>query len=146
MDQGIEDMLQRYRAGGLELTQLRAWLAVEASRVAIQLPRGPLLRLRHGDDPTAMAAVAQLLPACTQCASVGTPRQFASRDEYRSYSARRDAAVGTGVLTEIASPGWEGQLPATAGSVMHCRCSRCGSLWAFIEPERQENGSWSRIA
>lgn len=146
MDQDIEDILRRYRSGDVDLAQLRAWLSMEASRVAIQLKRGALLRLRHGADSTAMAAVAQLLPACIQCVSVGVPKQFVSRDEYRSYSQCRDAVVAAKVLIEIAQPPWGEELPATAGSAMHCRCSQCGSMWAFIEPEREYNGSWNRIA
>jgi hypothetical protein len=108
MDQDIEDILRRYRGGDVDLAQLRAWLSMETPRVAKQVQRGPLLRLRHGDDSTAMAAVAQLLPACTQCAIVGGAKQFVSRDEYRSYSQRRDGVVAARVLMEIAPPDWGG--------------------------------------
>ncbi|OXI96899.1 hypothetical protein CFB41_28090 [Burkholderia sp. AU33803] len=145
MDQDIQQMLRRYRDQDIDLQQLRAWLDSERTRVDAQIPRGQLLKLKRGSEAQSNGAVAQLLPACGYCLSVGSPKQFVSRQEYQQYSQRRDAAVASGVLAEIAPPPFDSEGPGSAGSAMYYRCTRCHSIWVFVEPERADNGLWDRV-
>ncbi|MBY8603473.1 MAG: hypothetical protein IOC39_19230 [Burkholderia sp.] len=145
MDQDIQKMLRRYRDRDIDLQQLRVWLDNESARVEAQIPRGQLLKLRRGSEAQSNGVVAQLLPACEHCLGVGSPKQFVSRLEYQQYSQRRDAAVTSGVLAEIAPPPFDSEGPGSAGSAMYYRCTRCHSIWVFVEPERAENGSWNRV-
>ncbi|RBB38752.1 hypothetical protein DPV79_17505 [Burkholderia reimsis] len=145
MDQDIQNMLCRYRDRDIGLQQLRAWLDSQGARVEAQISRGQLLKLRRGSEAQSNGAVAQLLPACTHCLGIGLPKQFVSRTEYQQYSQRRDAALASGSLTEIAPPSFDSEGAGSAGSVMYYRCTHCHSIWAFVEPEKAENGSWNRV-
>ncbi|WP_175959709.1 hypothetical protein [Burkholderia pyrrocinia] len=145
MDQDVQNMFRRYRDRDIDLQQLRAWLGSEGARVDAQIPRGLLLNLTRGSEAQSNGAVAQLLPACARCLSIGSPKQFVSRVEYQQYSQRRDAAVANGFLAEIAPPAFDFEGVGTAGSTMYHRCTDCHSIWAFVEPEKMENGSWNRI-
>lgn len=146
MDQDINNILLRYREGGISLTQLRAWLDQEQARVGAQIPRGPLLKLKRGSEAMSMDAIAKLLPACLLCVGIGEPKQFVSRTEYQQYSKRRDAAVANGVLIQIPPPPYPVEGKAATGAAGYYRCAQCGSVWVFVEPERAENGSWHRVA
>ncbi len=145
MDQDIRNMFCRYRDRDIGLQQLRAWLDSQGARVEAQIPRGQLLKLRRGSEAQSNGAVAQLLPACTHCLGVGLPKQFVSRIEYQQCSRRRDAAVASGSLTEIAPPPFDSEGAGPAGSATCYRCTHCHSIWAFVEPEKADNGSWSRV-
>ncbi|MCA8276346.1 hypothetical protein LGN17_28075 [Burkholderia sp. AU30280] len=146
MDQDIQNMLRRYREREIDLHQVRTWLGGERTRVDAQVPRGEWLKLMRGSDAQSNGAIARLLPACLHCLGVGKPKAFASRQEYQQYTRRRDAAVASGVLSEIIpQPHFASEGHDSAGSVMYCRCTCCRSIWAFVEPEKSESGSWNRI-
>lgn len=146
MDNDISGMLTAYREGSIDLGTLKMWIEAESPRITAQLPRGQLLKLRHGNDYARMATIARLLPSCEKCAMIGAPRPFASRQEYEDYSKRRDASVASGTLRTITPPLWTRDGPHTAEAVMYYTCSICGSIWAFGEPERAANGFWERLA
>jgi rRNA maturation protein Nop10 len=139
-------MLDSYRVEHVNDAQFDAWLQVEIARPDAQIPRGLLLKLKRGSRYVRMSTIGQLLPMCGQCAAVGKPKQFESRSEYGAYSRRRDDVVSVGALVEIKPPAWAHEGPASPGAAMYCRCASCGSLWAFVEPEREHNGSWKRLA
>lgn len=145
MDPNIQTMLRRYREREIDLHQLRAWLERESTRVDAQVPRGAWLKLTRGTEAQCNGAIARLLPACIHCLGVGEPKAFVSHQEYRQYIHRRDAAIASGVLSDVPQPHFASEGPDSAGSAMYCRCTRCGSIWAFVEPEKAESGSWSRI-
>jgi hypothetical protein len=145
MDQDIQNMLRRYREREIDLHQLRVWLDGESTRVGAQIPRGAWLKLMRGSEAQSNGAIARLLPACMHCLGVGEPKAFVSRHEYQQYTDRRDAAVANGILADIPRPQFSSEGPDTAGSVMYCRCTHCRSIWAFVEPEKAESGSWNRI-
>ncbi|WP_174989005.1 hypothetical protein [Burkholderia lata] len=145
MDQDIQTMLRRYRERDIDLHQLRVWLDGERMRVDAQIPRGELLKLKRGCEAQSNGAIARLLPACIRCLGVGEPKVFVSRQEYQQYTQRRDAAVANGVLSEISQPRFASEGADSAGSVTYCRCTCCCSIWAFVEPEKAEGGSWNRI-
>ncbi|WP_346779084.1 hypothetical protein [Burkholderia sp. Tr-20390] len=144
MDQDIQEMFRRYRDRDIDLQQLRVWLGNESARVEAQIPRGQLLKLRRGSEARSNGVIAQLLPACEYCLAVGSPKQFESRLEYQQYSQRRDTAVTSGVLADIAPPRFDSEGPGSAGSAMYYRCTRCHAIWAFVEPEKAEDGAWNR--
>ncbi|MCU9953852.1 hypothetical protein OEJ37_10830 [Burkholderia sp. BKH01] len=145
MDQDVQNILRRYRDQDIDLQQLRAWLDKEGVRVEAQIPRGQLLKIRRGSEAQSNGVIAQLLPACARCRSIGSPKQFVSRVEYQQYSQRRDAAVANGFLAEISPPVFDFERAGSVGSTMYYRCTHCNSIWAFVEPEKAENGSWNRI-
>ncbi|VWC63387.1 hypothetical protein BLA18109_01876 [Burkholderia lata] len=138
-------MLRRYREGEIDLPQLRVWLEAESTRVDAQVPRGAWLKLMRGSEAQSNGAIARLLPACIHCLGVGEPKAFASHQEYQQYTHRRDAAVANDILSEIPQPHFSSEGPDSAGAAMYCRCTHCGSIWAFVEPEKAESGSWNRI-
>ncbi|WP_241021075.1 hypothetical protein [Burkholderia sp. Ac-20344] len=145
MNQDIQRMLRRYRNRDIDLQHLRVWLDNEGARVEAQVPRGQLLKLKRGSEAQSNGVVALLLPACAYCLRVGSPKQFVSRLEYQQYSQRRDTAVASGVLAEIAPPPFDSEGAGSAGSAMYYRCTRCHAIWVFVEPEKAENGSWNRV-
>ncbi|VWC96052.1 hypothetical protein BCO19218_02224 [Burkholderia contaminans] len=145
MDDEIQNILRRYRDREIDLNQLRAWLDSERARADAQVPRGEWLKLMRGSEAQSNGAIARLLPACMHCLGVGEPKTFASHQEYQQYTDRRDAAVASGVLSEIPQPHFSSEGPDSAGSVMYCRCSCCRAIWAFVEPVKAERGSWHRI-
>jgi len=146
MDKDISEMLAAYREGSIDLVKLKMWIEAESPRIMVQSSRGQLLELRHGNDYARMAAIVQLLPPCEKCAMIGSPLQFASRQEYEDHSKRRDALVASGMLRTITPPSWTRDGPHTAEAVMYYTCSVCGSIWVFGEPERAANGFWERLA
>ena len=107
--QDIQEMFRRYRDRDIDLQQLRVWLGNESARVEAQIPRGQLLKLRRGSEARSNGVIAQLLPACEYCLAVGSPKQFESRLEYQQYSQRRDTAVTSGVLADIAPPRFDSE-------------------------------------
>ena len=145
MDQDIQNMLRRYRERDIDLSQLRVRLDGEGTRVEAQIPQDQLLKLKRGSEAQSNGAIARLLPACIHYLSVGEPKQFISRLEYQQYSQRRDTIVDSGVLSEIISPPFSSEAPGSAGATMYYRCMQCRSIWAFVEPEIADNGSWIRI-
>ncbi|MBN3769428.1 hypothetical protein [Burkholderia sp. Se-20378] len=145
MDQDIRNMLRRYREREIDLHQLRVWLDGESTRVEAQVPRGEWLKLMRGSEAQSNGAIARLLPACMHCLGVGEPKAFSTHQEYRQYTHRRNAAVASGFLSDIPQPQFSSEGPDSAGSVMYCRCTRCRAIWAFVEPEKAESGSWNRI-
>jgi len=145
MDRDIQNMLRRYREQDIDLHQLRVWLDGERTRVDAHIPRGEWLKLRRGSEAQSNGAIARLLPACMHCLGVGKPKAFASHHEYQQYAHRRDAAIANGVLSDIPQPHFSSEGPDSAGSAMYCRCTCCRAIWAFVEPEKAENGSWNRI-
>ncbi|MBN3838045.1 hypothetical protein [Burkholderia sp. Ac-20349] len=145
MDQDIQNMLRRYRERDIDLPQLRVWLDGERTRVGAQIPRGEWLKLTRGSEAQSNGAIARLLPACVHCLGIGEPKAFESRQEYRQYADRHDAAVANSVLANLPQPQFSSEGPDSAGSVMYCRCTCCRSIWAFVEPEKADNGSWKRI-
>ncbi|VWD19107.1 hypothetical protein BLA18112_05219 [Burkholderia lata] len=145
MDQDIQNTLRRYREREIDLHQLRVWLEGERARVDAQVPRGEWLKLRRGSEAQSNGAIARLLPACIHCLGVGEPKTFASHQEYQQYTHRRDAAVANDILSEIPRPHFSSEGPDSAGAAMCCRCTHCRSIWAFVEPEKAESGSWNRI-
>ena len=145
VDQDIESMLRRYRDRDIDLRQLRVWLGNESARVEAQIPRGQLQKLKRGSEAQGNGVIAQLLPACDYCLGIGSAEQFVSRQEYQQYSQRRDVAVTNGVLAEIVPPPFDPEGQGAAGAATYYRCTRCHSIWVFVEPERAENGSWDRV-
>ena len=146
VDKDISGMLAGYREGSIDLSKLKSWLEAEKSRIEEQLPRRQLLKLRHGNEDARMRAIGQLLPSCTRCTSVGELGRFTPRQEYDQYSRRRDASVAAGTLRVIPPPAWTKDGPQATNAVMYHQCSTCGAIWAFGEPERADDGFWTRLA
>ncbi|WP_254599356.1 hypothetical protein [Burkholderia lata] len=145
MNQDIQTMLRRYRERDIDLHQLRVWLDGERTRADAQIPRGELLKLKRGSEAQSNGAIARLIPACVHCLGIGEPKAFISHEESQQYARRRDAALANSTLSEIPQPHFSSEGSDSAGSAMYCRCACCRSIWAFVEPEKAESGSWNRI-
>ena len=146
IDRDIENMLRHYRERDLDLSQLRAWPDAEGACVEAQIPRGQWLKLKRGSEAQMNGAIARLLLACIHCLSVGEPKQFVPRLRFQQYSQPRDTAVTKSILSGITSPPFSFEEVASARSAIFYRCTQCHSIWSFVELQKEENGSWNKIA
>lgn len=146
MDDDIASMLASYRSGQASREQFVKWLDEQKARIAAQLPRGSMLKIRHGSDYAAATALASLLPACSTCNSVCDDRTFSSWDEYEDCERRVNRAEAARAIGRIKPPIWAISIPEGGGADAYYRCSSCGAIWGLVRPEKQERGSWHRLA
>ena len=135
-----------FRKAPVSLHGLKAWLDQNQSELAEILSPGILLKLRSNKIHKIMSAIAVLLPACTHCNQVGAPTIFASRQEHSSYAYRVDDAISNAILTRVKPPYWLLPDNSQMGADAYFECTVCGAIWSLVEPERQDNGKWERIA
>lgn len=142
----LKARLQAFRQEPISPMPLKTWLDRNKADLAQSLSPGILLKLRSGNTGKIMAAIAVLLPHCTQCGQIGVVKIFSSRQEHLSYARKVEDALSAGVLKIIRSPSW--LVPATLqmGAANYLECAVCGAIWSLAEPERDENGRWERIA
>jgi hypothetical protein len=138
--------LLAFRRNPVSPRGLIAWLDRNQSELAGILSPGILLKLRSNNIQKIMSAIAVLLPACTHCDQVGAPTIFASRQEHSSYAKRVDGAISNGILKRVKSPNWLLPDNSQMGADAYFECAVCGAIWSLVEPERQDNGKWERIA
>ena len=139
-------MLSDYRDGHFSREQLLQWLDSEQTRVSAQISRGAILKLRHGTDYAAMTALAEILPVCTVCGAMCRERTFTSWSDYQQCVTRVDAAEAAGEIVRMKPLAWTYNVGSEAGADAYYRCSTCGAIWGLVRPEREENGSWRRLA
>ena len=66
--------------------------------------------------------------------------------EQLAYSSRVDVALSSGELVRIKRPQWLQHGGTQLGADAYFECKFCGAIWTLVEPERQDNGMWQRIA
>ena len=136
-----------FRKDPVSLHGLKAWLDQNQSEPDGILSPGILLKLRSTNIQKIMSAIAVLLPACTpHCDQVGVPTVFASRQEHSSYAKTVDGAISNGILKRVKSPNWLLPDNSQMGADAYFECGVGGAIWSLVEPERQDNGKWERIA
>lgn len=146
MDQDITKVLSDYRDGVVSRQQLLQWLDSEQTRVSAQISRGVLLKLSHGNDYAAMTTLAKILPSCVVCGGICREQTFTSWSDYQQCVSQVDAAEAAGKIVRMKPPAWTYNAGSKAGADAYYRCSTCGSIWGLVRPEREENGSWHRLA
>ena len=142
----LEKHLRAFRAEPGSPCELKAWLDQNQPELATILSPGILLKLRSPNVGKIMGAIALLLPGCTHCGQVGAPTTFASRQEHSSYAKRVDDAISNNILKRVKAPQWLLPDNSQMGADGYFKCSVCGAIWSLVEPERQDNGKWERIA
>lgn len=146
LEKDIADRLRAFRKEPINQDAFRDWVRKNHSRLAPQCAPGLILKLRSRDVQTIMSSIANLIPACSQCVQVGEQKIFESRAEQLSYARRVDATLNGGPLKRIKRPNWFQHDGAQLGPDGYFECTSCGAFWTLVEPERQYNGLWQRIA
>lgn len=146
MGGNMSGMLADYRDGVVSREQLLQWLNANQPTVLAQISRGALLKLQHGNDYVAMTTLAKILPACAICSGVCTEQTFTSWSDYQQCVTRVDAAEVAAKVVRIKPPAWTYNAGSEVGADAYYRCSTCGAIWGLVRPEKQENGSWRRLA
>lgn len=140
------DRLRAFRNAPLKQKDLRVWVRQERAQLDQQFAPGLVLKLCSRDLQSIMSSIAILVPACSKCAKTGEQKIFGSRIEQLAYSNRVDLALESGELVRIKRPQWFQHCSTQLGADAYFECKFCGAIWTLVEPERQDNGMWQRIA
>lgn len=146
MEHDVLKMLAAYRDGQMSREDLIRWFDTQKATLSTQLPRSSFLQLRYASAYVAATALAKVLPACTNCSAICPQHIFSSWQEYKQCEGRVDHAEAVGTLLRMSPPAWAVDIPKGGGADGYYRCSKCGAVWGIVRPERQENGSWRRLA
>lgn len=138
--------LRKFRRGDIDLPSFQDWIARQSTNLSLMVPTGVLLKLRRGDKEKAMRAVARLLPACAYCGQMPAVGVFTSREQHSTYASWVTQAVRNGTFKPIPRPDWLHSTQQHFGADGYFQCTNCGSLWTLVEPEREDNGLWERLA
>ena len=140
------EMLSRYRSGDTGRESLLQWIEANKTGFSAQVSRGVFLRLLHGSDYAAATSIANVLAACALCGSVCQERTFLSWIDYLQGAGLIEAAEAVGRLTKILPPRWTMGADSGRDADVYYGCPDCGAVWGLILPEREEHGSWRRLA
>lgn len=146
LDGSSVQKLQAFRSGNMRLLDFQTWAANSVDLTNSQIPSGILLKLKRGDVPKVMAAIVSLIPACKACSQLPKPKEFTNRAEHADCALRVDACIAVGVLQRIKCPDWVSLQESHVGAYACYMCATCESMWLLVEPERQDNGLWERLA
>jgi hypothetical protein len=146
LDNDIHEELVNFRQGAINLGVFQHWVEKNHDRLAAQIPAGILLKLRRGDVRKIMASIAKLIPTCARCGQICQVGPFTTRQAHAKCASNVDAAVKNAVLSRIAQPNWVPIGNSQFGAAGYFKCTGCGSVWTLVEPERQDNGTWERLA
>lgn len=140
------DRFLEFRSNPIDLNSFHNWIKASHAELLTHLSPGILLKLTRGDTAKVLITISKILPACSNCADICKEGAFANRSEHVSCASRVDLAILDGYLERIKKPSWVGQDNFQLGADAYYKCSSCGSIWTLVEPERQDNGLWERLA
>jgi hypothetical protein len=140
------EKLNAFREGQLGIDEFKACVNTLSESLSKLIPRGILLKFKHGDVGKIMSAAAGILPSCAKCDQIFEQGEFANRSEHTRCSVSVDKALKNGVLVKITKPDWYRPIPRQLGVDVYYKCSSCNAIWNLVEPERHCNGLWDRIA
>jgi hypothetical protein len=87
-----------------------------------------------------------LLPACIECQNLCQEGTFWSRHEQGKCPAQIVNSVQKGYLRKISRPEWVHSGGTHFGADAYFECTICSAIWTMVEPEREDNGLWERLA
>lgn len=146
LDNDIYEKFVNFRRGMINLGVFQRWVEENRERLAEQIAAGILLKLRRGDLQKAMASLATLIPTCVKCRSICQAGPFMTRQDHAKCALNVDIVVKNGHLSQIPRPNWTPIDNSQLGADAYFICTGCGSVWTLVEPERQDNGTWQRLA
>lgn len=146
LDPQILEKMMRFRNGELELTAFQNFITMNIAQLKPVVPPGVMLKLRRGDKQTVIKAVAIVFPNCSLCEALCDVGHFTSRQAQSSCEARVYDSFQRGDIQRVSRPEWFNPTQAHFGADGYFSCTRCGSIWNMVEPEREDNGLWGRIA
>ncbi|UTM58454.1 hypothetical protein L4174_006340 [Photobacterium sp. CCB-ST2H9] len=144
--QNLPEKIKSLRAGLISVEEFQTWINSASADELKLVPQGILLRLKRGGMDKVMLASVNILPDCVNCHGIYRQGVFESRNEHASCSKYVDQAVQGNVLVSIQKPKWYKPKAGQLGPESYYSCTSCGSIWNLVEPERQCNGLWERIA
>lgn len=142
----LECKLREIREDPNKFGPFQVWMQSNEDALAGLISQGDLLRLKRGDLPRVMNALTRLLPSCSACGKLWPRGAFSSRADHQACAQRVDMALADGVLRRTDRPAWVLSDVSQFGSDAYYGCVNCGAHWILVEPEREDNGLWDRIA
>lgn len=146
LDIDLHEEFVNFRQGVIDLGIFQQWVEKNHDRLATHISAGTLLKLRRGDIRKVMASIAMLLPSCVKCGNICQAGPFTTRQDHATCASNVDVAMKNGVLSRIPQPNWSPIDSSQLGADAYFKCTSCGSVWTLVEPERQDNGTWERLA
>lgn len=146
LDSDLHEEFAKFRQGNIDHGIFQQWVENNYDRLARHISVGNLLKLRRGDIRKAMASIATLLPSCGKCGNIYQAGPFTTRQDHATCASKVDLAMKNGELIRIPQPIWSPIDNSQLGADAYFECTGCGSIWTLVEPERQDNGTWERLA
>jgi hypothetical protein len=146
LDSDFQEEFVKFRQGAISLGVFQQWVERNYERLATQVSAGILLKLRRGNAQKVMASIAVLVPDCAKCGHICPRGPFTTRQEHAGCASKVEIAVKNGDLSRIPPPNWRPIDNSQLGADAYFECTACGSVWTLVEPERQDNGMWDRLA
>jgi hypothetical protein len=146
LDSDLHDEFVNFRQGVIGLDIFQQWVEKNHDRLATHISAGNLLKLRRGDIHKVMASIAKVLPSCIKCGNICQAGPFTTRHDHATCASNVEMALKNGEISRIPLPSWAPIDNSQLGADAYFKCMGCGSVWTLVEPERQDNGTWERLA
>lgn len=144
--ESLFENLRELRRENINVEEFHQWMKTLNEESTRTVPKGILLKLKHGDMNKILSASKAILPSCLKCSAICKEHAFYDRSEHAACASAIDQALQAGILRRLAKPKWYVPSNTQPGADAYFACSFCGSIWNLVEPERQYNGLWERIA
>lgn len=138
--------LKSFRSGAIDASSFREWIVVNYKDLEPLISPGLLIKLKRGSEPQMRATVASLLPSCPNCRDICEEGSFLTREEYVTCTSKVTEAVRTGSLAPVGRPSWFNPEDKHFGADGYYKCNICEAMWTLVNPEREDNGLWERVA
>ena len=146
IDNEFIDKFRKFRSDPALLETLQNWVKINKSEVEKLISPGAALKLRSKDIQKVMSAIVSIVPPCSICGNIARPQVFTSRQDHLFVALQVENALLRGLLKRIKSPAWFNSDDLQHAADAYFDCSSCGAIWTLVEPEREYNGQWKRLA
>lgn len=128
------------------LSDFHAWVRANQSLIATDFSAGELLKLKRGSVQDVLRTMIRYRQPCLNCVNFPAAKNFESRMDFEISMKEIEKFVSIGIYRRIGRPLWFSSSGGYIGAEGFFKCTVCPAIWQISIPEKEENGSISRIA
>lgn len=137
--------LKQLRVADISTNDFRKWF-IGKNDIEKIISRGFYLKLKKNDFKTMMHVLCLLSPSCNKCGNLYKIMVFENRKQQLKCLESIEIAEKQKTLIWIDKPYWYIPKDNQLGAEAFYKCNHCGAIWNLVEPEKQYNGLWNRVA
>jgi hypothetical protein len=128
------------------LSDFHNWEKFHQAALVANFTQGEILRFRHDSAQEIFRQAIKIREACQYCGSLPTENNFSSRKYFLLTAKYLDNLIRWGIFIRATAPSWFISAGEYVGAEDYLQCVACGGLWHLTLPEKENNGSFNRIA